>query len=73
MKFMVDGQVHVLQGDPNLPRQMVDCNNIDKDIFAGSVFMAEVYLLEGVQDAVHDALAHTTWMEKLEDQFNSVF
>ena len=73
MKFIVDGQVHVLRGDPNLHRQMVDCNNIDKDIFVGSVYMAEVYLLEGVQDEVHDALAHTTWTEKLQDQFNFVF
>ena len=28
MKFMVDGQVHVLRGD---------CNNINKDIFVGSI------------------------------------
>ena len=73
MKFIVDGQVHVVQGDPNLHRQIVDCNNIDKDIFVESVFMAEMYLLEGAQDSVNDALAHTTWIEKLQDRFKLVF
>ena len=73
MKFIMDGQVHVLQGDPNLHRQMVDCNSIDKDMFVGSVFMSEMYLLEGMQDSVHDAHAHKTWVEKLQDQFKLVF
>ena len=73
MKFIVDGQVHVLQGDPNLHRQMVDCNSIDKDMFVGSVFMADMYLLEGAQDSLHDAHAHNTWVEKLQAQFHLVF
>ena len=73
MKFIVDGQVHILQSDPNLHRQMVDSNNIDKDTFVGSVFMAELYLLEGVQDPMHNAPAHASLANKLQAQFQQVF
>ena len=73
MKFIVDGQVHVLQGDPNLHRQMVDSNSIDKETFMGSVFMAELYLLENVQDPVHNALAHASLSDKLQARFQQVF
>ena len=73
MKFIVDGQVHVLQGDPNQHRQMVDSNSIDKETFMGSVFMAELYLLENVQDPVHNALAHASLSDKLQARFQQVF
>ena len=73
MKFTVDGQVHILQGDPNLHRQMVDSNNINKDTFAGSIFMAELYLLEDVQDPMHNAAIHASLSDKLQSQFQQVF
>ena len=66
MKFIMDGHVHILQGDPNLHRHMVDSNNINKDTFVGSVFMAELYLLEGVQDPMHNASAHASLDDKLQ-------
>ena len=73
MKFIVDVQVHILQGDPNLHRQMVDSSSIDKDTFMGSVFMAELYFLENVQDPMHNALAHASLADKLQAQFQQVF
>ena len=65
MKFVVDGHVHILQGDPNLHREMVDSDNINKDNFAGSIFMAELYFLEDVQYPMHNAPAHASLADKL--------
>ena len=73
MKFIVDGQVHILQGDLNLHRQMVDSNNIDKDTFVDIVFMAALYLLEGVQDPMHNAHAHASLADKLQAQLQQGF
>ena len=73
MKFIMDGQVHILQGDPILHRQMVDSDNVDKDTFVGSVFMAELYFLEDVQDPMHNALAHASLADKLQARFQQVF
>ena len=73
MKFIMDGQVHILQGDPNLHRQMVNSNNIDKDTFVGSVLMAELYFLEDVQDPIHNALAHASLADNLQARFQQVF
>ena len=73
MKFIVDGQVHTLQGDPNLHRQLIDLDKIDKDTLAGSVFMAELYLLEEMQDPLHNTSMHVSLADKLQDQFQQVF
>ena len=73
MKFIVDGQIHTLQGDPNLHRQLIDPDKINNDTLAGSVFMAELYLLEELQDPLHNSTAHVSLAEELQDQFYQVF
>ena len=73
MKFIVDGQVHTLQGDPHLHRQLIDPDKINKDTLAGSVFMAELYLLEEMQDPLHNTSKHVTLADRLQDQFQQVF
>ena len=73
MKFIVDCQVHILQGDPNLHQQMVDSKNISRDTFVGSVFMVELYLLEEVQDPMHNAPTHASLVDKLQAQIQQFF
>ena len=71
MKFIVEGQVHTLYGDPLLHRALIEPKHADKDVFAGSVFMAELYLIEEDQDLL--AVPATPISIRLREEFPEVF
>ena len=58
MKFIIDGEVQTLRGNPNLRKEVISVDHEAKDLLHGNVFMAELYLIEDTSEALMEVSKH---------------
>ena len=73
MKFIIDGEVQTLRGNPNLHKKVISADHEAKGLFRGNVFMAKLYLIEDSSSPFMEVSTHLALETQLQNQFPDVF
>ena len=58
MKFIIDGEVQTLRGNPNLHKEVISADHEAKELLHGNVFMTEIYLIEDSSTPLMEISTH---------------